>query len=181
MIDYPALESAADALVAAFDVKTPPVPIDTMMMTPRPGMWPKIDLSQLTLSFTARGDRFAPRISIARMVVRQLVYTDWGKAQKLPELVGDDPSAIAEFGRMVLMPMSLIEKMPVKEQTAIGVAMSFMVPEDDAEARLNIRSAKKQEEKPDTQPDVKPDIKLEVNSAEKSEATESESEGKAES
>lgn len=142
MTDYAALESAADALIAAFDVTSPPVPIDTMMITPRPGMWPKIDLSQLTLSFTSRGDRFAPRISIARLVVRQLVYTDWGKVHRLPELVGDDPTRIAEFGRMVLMPLSLIEKLPAKEQTPIGVAMTFMVPEDDAEARLNLRPAK---------------------------------------
>lgn len=146
MTDYPALESAADALVTAFDVKTPPVPIDTMMMTPRPGMWPKIDLSQLTLSFTARGDRFAPRISIARLVVRQLVYTDWGKEHKLPELIGDNPVTIADFGRMVLMPLSLVDQLPPKEQTAIGVAMTFMVPEDDAEARLNLRLPKKQED-----------------------------------
>lgn len=142
MIDYPALESAADELVAAFEVATPPVPIDTMMMTPRPGMWPKIDLSQLTLSFTARGDRFAPRISIARLVVRQLVNTDWGKGHNLPELIGDDPAHIAEFGRMILMPLSLIEQLPAKDQTPIGVAMTFMVPEDDAEARLNIRPQK---------------------------------------
>ena len=113
-----------------------------MMMTPRPGMWPKIDLNQLTLSFTARGDRFAPRISIARLVVRQLVHTEWGKAHDLPDLVGDDPTRIAEFGRMVLMPLCLIEKLPVKEQTPINIAMTFMVPEDDAEARLNLRPAK---------------------------------------
>lgn len=142
MTEYAALEDAADALIAAFDVITPPVPIDTMMVTPRPGMWPKIDLSQLTLSFTSRGDRFAPRISVARLVVRQLVYTDWGKQNRLPELVGDDPSKIIDFGRMILMPRSLIDKMPVKEQTPIGVAMSFMVPEDDAEARLKLRSLK---------------------------------------
>jgi hypothetical protein len=142
MTEYAALEDAADALIAAFDVITPPVPIDTMMVTPRPGMWPKIDLSQLTLSFTSRGDRFAPRISVARLVVRQLVYTDWGKQNRLPELVGDDPSKIIDFGRMILMPRSLIDKMPAKEQTPIGVAMSFMVPEDDAEARLKLRSLK---------------------------------------
>lgn len=145
MTDYAALESIADELIAAFDVATPPVPIDTMMMTPRPGMWPKIDLSQLTLSFTSRGDRFAPRISIARLVVRQLVYTEWGKAHRLPELVGDDPTAIAEFGRIILMPQSLIDKMPPREQNPIGVAMSFMVPEDDAELRLNLRPAKPKE------------------------------------
>lgn len=142
MTNYAALESVANVLVAAFDVTTPPVPIDTMMMTPRPGMWPKIDLSQLTLSFTARGDRFAPRISIARLVVRQLVHTEWGKAHDLPDLIGDDPARIADFGRMVLMPLSLVEKLAVKEQNPISVAMTFMVPEDDAEARLNLRPAK---------------------------------------
>ncbi len=142
MTEFAALEDAADALIAAFEVTTPPVPIDTIMVTPRPGMWPKIDLSQLTLSFTARGDRFAPRISVARLVVRQLVYTDWGKQHRLPELVGDDPSRIIDFGRMILMPRSLIDAMPAKEQTPIGVAMSFMVPEDDAEARLKLRTLK---------------------------------------
>ena len=105
-------------------------------------MWPKIDLSQLTLSFTSRGDRFAPRISVARLVVRQLVYTEWGKQHRLPELVGDDSSKIIDFGRMILMPRSLIDGMPAKEQTPIGVAMSFMVPEDDAEARLKLRTLK---------------------------------------
>lgn len=138
MTEYEALEDAADALIAAFDITTPPVPIDTMMMTPRAGMWPKIDLSQLTLSFTARGDRFAPRISIARLIVRHLIQTEWGQAHNLHQLIGDDPSRIIDFGRMVLMPRALLNQMTDKDQTPINVSMAFMVPEDDAEARLNL-------------------------------------------
>ncbi|MFZ2879789.1 MAG: hypothetical protein WA009_09665, partial [Phototrophicaceae bacterium] len=100
---FPELEAAADALIVEFGVTSPPVPIDTIMMTPKPGMWPKIDLGQLTLSFTSRGDRFAPRISIARLVVRQVVHTEWGIQHKLPDLVGYEPDRIADYARMVLM------------------------------------------------------------------------------
>ena len=112
------------------------------MMTPKPGMWPKIDLGQLTLSFTSRGDRFAPRISIARLVVRQVVHTEWGIQHKLPDLVGYEPDRIADYARMVLMPWSLIEKLPERDRNPIGIAMAFMVPEDDAELRLNLRTDK---------------------------------------
>lgn len=139
---FPELEAAADALIVEFGVTSPPVPIDTIMMTPKPGMWPKIDLGQLTLSFTSRGDRFAPQISIARLVVRQVVHTEWGIQHKLPDLVGYEPDRIADYARMVLMPWSLIEKLPERDRNPIGIAMAFMVPEDDAELRLNLRTDK---------------------------------------
>ncbi|NOG48894.1 MAG: hypothetical protein HND48_05130 [Chloroflexi bacterium] len=139
---FPELEAAADALIVEFGVTSPPVPIDTIMMTPKPGMWPKIDLGRSTLSFTSRGDRFAPRISIARLVVRQVVHTEWGIQHKLPRPRRLRTRPYRRLRAYGVDAVVVDRKLPERDRNPIGIAMAFMVPEDDAELRLNLRTDK---------------------------------------
>lgn len=138
MIDLNALEQAADAFIAAFKITEPPVPVDELLNRPQPGMWERVDLSQLTMSFAIRGDRFAPRVSFAKLVVRQLVQTEWGAQHKLPELIGTNAEAVLAFARMILIPRAILDTIPKARWSPIEVASDFHVPEDDAEARLEM-------------------------------------------
>lgn len=132
------LAAAADALVTLFGITEPPVAIEMMMNNPRPGLWTHTDFSQLTFSFAIRGDRHAPRISMARMIVRLLIDTEFGRKHRLSELIGISPERITEMARLVLVPDTLLSHLPPSEHNAIAVAMTFMIPEDDAEARLSM-------------------------------------------
>jgi hypothetical protein len=132
------LAAVADALVALFEITEPPVPVEMMMNNPRPGLWTHTDFSQLTFSFAIRGDRHAPRISMARMIVRLMIDTEFGRKYRLPELIGISPERITEMARLILVPDILLNHLPQSEHNAIAVAMTFMIPEDDAEARLGV-------------------------------------------
>ncbi len=136
MTDYALLEQAADAFIADFAITAPPIPVDELLNRPLPGMWEKVDLSQLTLSFSVRGDRYAPRVSIAKLLVRQLIASPWGARYQLPELIGQDSALMLAFTRMILVPRVLLQKMPHARWHPVEIASDFFVPEDDAEGRL---------------------------------------------
>ncbi|MCU0476828.1 MAG: hypothetical protein MUC99_12095 [Anaerolineae bacterium] len=134
------LEQIADEFTAAFGFTAPPIQIDETLNRPHPGMWEKVDLSQLTLSFSVRGDRYAPRVSFSKLVVRQLIPTPWGVERGLPELIGQDANLLLAFARMLLVPRALLNGLPKSRWNPVEVAGDFHVPEDDAEARLELLS-----------------------------------------
>lgn len=136
MTDYAQLEHAADQFITDYGITAPPIPVDDLLNKPLPGMWEKVDLSQLTLSFSVRGDRYAPRVSIAKLLVRQLINSPWGVQYQLPTLIGQDNDKILTFTRMLLMPRVLLNTLPQARLHPVEVASDFLVPEDDAEARL---------------------------------------------
>lgn len=136
MNDFTQLEQAADDFIMDYGITNGPIPVDDLLNKPLPGMWEKVDLSQLTLSFSVRGDRYAPRVSIAKLLVRQLINSPWGAQHNLPELIGQDNDQILKFTRMLLMPRVLLDKIPHARWHPVEIASDFLVPEDDAEARL---------------------------------------------
>lgn len=136
MTDYAQLEQAADDFITDYGIMTGPIPVDDLLNKPLPGMWEKVDLSQLTLSFSVRGDRYAPRVSIAKLLVRQLIGSNWGVQHQLPELINSDNERLLMFTRMILMPRVLLNKIPHGRWHPVEIASDFLVPEDDAEARL---------------------------------------------
>jgi hypothetical protein len=139
MTDYLAqLEQVAEEFVSVFGVTQPPVAVDEILNKPLDGMWDKVDLSQLTLSFSVRGDRYAPRVSFAKLVVRQLVPTPWGVERGLPDLVGQDSKRILALALMLLVPRSLLNQIPRARWNPVEVANDFWIPEDDAETRLDL-------------------------------------------
>jgi len=136
MTDYALLEQAIDDFITEYAITAPPIAVDEILNKPLPGMWDKVDLSQLTLSFSVRGDRYAPRVSIAKLLVRQLINSPWGVQRNLPELIGQDAAVILAFTRMLLVPRVLLQKMPQASWHPVEIASDFFVPEDDAEGRL---------------------------------------------
>jgi len=138
MTDYVQLEQVADAFIADYGITDAPIPVDDLLNRPLPGMWEKVDLSQLTLSFSVRGDRNAPRVSIAKLLVRQLINSPWGVQHDLPNLIGQDTAVMLAFTRMLLIPRVLLEKMPHNRWHPVEIASDFLVPEDDAESRLTL-------------------------------------------
>ena len=68
--DSQKLEAIVAELMAVYDVKLPPVPVEVMLARPREGMWEEMDINQLTGGFLRLTDPFAPRMSMARMVGR---------------------------------------------------------------------------------------------------------------
>lgn len=139
MTDYLAkLEHIAEEFIDAFGVTQPPVAVDEILNKPMEGMWDKVDLSQLTLSFSVRGDRYAPRVSFAKLIVRQLASSPWGVERGLPDLIGQDSKRVLALALMLLVPRSLLNQIPRTRWNPVEVANDFLIPEDDAETRLDL-------------------------------------------
>lgn len=129
------LELVASELVKAFDVKAAPVPVESMLQKPLPGMWGEINVSQLTGSFLSIRDPYSPRISMARLLARHVINSDWGTQRKLAEVIGNDEDVRA-FARMLIMPKELVESLASGARNPVAMSMIFEVPEEDAQKRL---------------------------------------------
>lgn len=129
------LEAITDKLIDIFEVKSPPVPIETILQSPRNDMWDMVDVTQLSGTFRAFTDPFSPRMSLARMLARHVVNCDWGTANNLPQIVKTEDDMRA-FARMLTMPLSLISNLSVAAKNPTAMAMQFEVPEEDARLRL---------------------------------------------
>jgi hypothetical protein len=129
------LEVIASNLMKAFDVKAPPVPVESMLQKPMPGMWGEINVSQLTGSFLSVREPYSPRISMARLLARHVINCNWGQEQGLPGLITSDED-VRVFARMLVMPKEMIEMMTSGARNPVAMSMHFEVPEDEAQKRL---------------------------------------------
>jgi hypothetical protein len=129
------LEAAASELVKAFDVKAPPVPVESMLQKPMPGMWQEMNVSQLTGSFLSVRDPYSPRVSMARLLARHAINCEWGQQRKLLEIIRSDED-VRTFARMVIMPREMIDLLTTGARNPVAMSMHFEVPEDDAQHRL---------------------------------------------
>ncbi|MCU0496597.1 MAG: hypothetical protein MUF87_04500 [Anaerolineae bacterium] len=132
---YGQLESIANELMKEFDIKVAPVPVESMLRDPKPGMWSSMNLNQLTGSFFSIRDQYSPRMSMARLIARLLINTEWGQQRELSKLITDEDSLRA-FARMVIMPKSLLQTLSSGAKNAVTIRMNFEVPEEDAQQRL---------------------------------------------
>jgi hypothetical protein len=132
-MNQPKIEQAIDEILLAFDVDAPPVPVETMLQRPREGMWSSFDLAEMSASFLSLSDRFAPRMSVVRLLARNIARSQWGVERGLDALA-DDPDVLRAFARAIIMPQSMLDKLDAV--TVATVSNVFEVPESDAEQRL---------------------------------------------
>lgn len=127
------MENAVEEILVAFDVDQPPVPVELMLRNPRDGMWDGFDLTELSTTFLTLSDRFAPRMSVVRLLARNIARSVWGQERELTEIL-DDGDLVKYFARAIVMPASMVAAF--ENRTPAAVSVRFEVPEQDAEIRL---------------------------------------------
>ena len=135
MSNRKALDAVASELVKAFDVKIPPVPVESMLQRPPDGMWKELDVRKLSGTFLNIRDIYSPRMSLCRLLVRHIINSEWGKERQLHELIKAEDH-VHRFARMILMPQEMINALSPGARNPIAVSMQFEVPEDEARLRL---------------------------------------------
>lgn len=128
-------ETAVNDLLVAFDVTTPPVPVEIMLQRPKAGMWKQINLSELSVAFINVKQVHSPRMSIARLLVRYICRSDWGDKHHIAPLITDD-GMLKAFARSLLMPRSMLDGMLDSQRVPMTISARFEVPEEDARLRL---------------------------------------------
>jgi hypothetical protein len=128
------LEAVANELIDIFEIKSPPVPIENILQHPKPDMWNKVDITKLSSGFLMR-DAHSPRMSLARLLVRHIVLSHWGRDRNVHELIRSEED-IHTFARMLMMPQKMIAVLSSGARTAVTMAFHFEVPEQEARLRL---------------------------------------------
>ncbi len=129
------IEAGVADLMAAFDVTGPPVPVEIMLQRPKAGMWKEINLSELSTAFINIKQRYSPRMSVARLLARNVCRSEWGTSRRL-DTVGGTDDGLRALARAILMPRSMVDSLAPGSRTPIAMSMRFEVPEDDARQRL---------------------------------------------
>jgi len=131
------IDKGVDDILTAFDVDTPPVPVELMLQRPREGLWQEIDLSEMSATFLNLRDRYAPRMSAVRLLARSVIRSEWGQARGLAQLGEENPDNVNLLARAIIIPRQLLDVMGddiTLDKTT--VSLHFEVPEADAELRL---------------------------------------------
>jgi len=134
-VSHDILEQTAQDILAIFDIYAPPIPIETMLQRPRSGLWEAVDPTQLSGGFMSLKEKFSPRMSLARLLVRHVATSEWGRERGLFEMM-QQPDMIQAFARMIIMPREMILSMSPRDQNPTTIGVEFEVPESDAELRL---------------------------------------------
>lgn len=135
MDDLKQLEAITAELLEAFEISAPPVPIESMLQRPRAGMWEEVDINQLSGSFLSIKEQFSPRMSLARLLVRHIASSPWGRERGLMRLLKSD-ELIRTFARMLVMPHDMVVALSGGARNPMTMSMHFEVPEEDARVRL---------------------------------------------
>ena len=130
------LEKIASELIQTYGITEPPVPVESMLKNPKGNMWKEVDVNQLSGSFLVIKDRFSPRMSMARLLVRHVAISDWGRERELQSMFIADEKLIRAFARMLVMPMDMMTSLSNSARSASMISARFEVPEDDARQRL---------------------------------------------
>src|SRR5258706_11661696 len=101
------IEVAIVDLMNAFDVTEPPVPVEIMVQRPKAGMWKEVNLSELSTAFISVKQRYSPRMSVGRLLARNVCRSEWGIARNL-EALGSDEDTVRLFARAILMPRAML-------------------------------------------------------------------------
>lgn len=134
-MDFEKLEEIAEEICEAFEAFAPPIPVELMLQQPPESMWDEIDVAQLSGSFLSIKERYSPRMSLARLLVRHIAASDWGKERSLDKILGDT-ELLNAFARMLLMPKEMINGLTTAMKTPQSISIRFEVPESDAKDRL---------------------------------------------
>lgn len=134
MSDMNLLESIATEVMETFDIKSPPIPIESMLQHPKPDMWQEVDIKILSGGFLVK-DLYSPRMSLARLLARHIASSEWGKNHQLQEILKDE-DLIYAFARMLIMPIEMVKALSSGARAPTTMSFHFEVPEEDARIRL---------------------------------------------
>ena len=139
MTDLSHLETVASELIRIFEINSPPVPIEIMLQRPKPDMWREVDITELSVGFLKGGGHYSPRMSLARLLARHVVHSDWGESRGLKDILKnkDGEETLRAFARMLIMPMEMVKALTASARIPITMSMHFEVPEDDVKERLD--------------------------------------------
>lgn len=129
------LETVAQQLITLYDVQAPPVPVESMLQKPKQNMWQEMDITQISGGFLRVDDTYSPRMSMARLLARHIVFSQWGKSHGLAALEGNDEQ-IHTFARMLIMPRSMVDALSAGAKSPPTMRLHFEVPEEEAQQRL---------------------------------------------
>lgn len=138
MTDWDYLESLVGSLLELYEITAPPIPLEKMLQTARAGLWETFDLSELSTGFFSPmnfTNPYAPRVSMARMIGRKLLDSEWGRERALSDRIRNDGD-INVLARILMMPRHMIEALPPANRTPEVLSDYFEVPKSDAELRL---------------------------------------------
>jgi hypothetical protein len=132
------LEAVASELIESFEITSPPIPIEIMLQRPKPDMWHEVDITELSVGFLRAGGHFSPRMSLARLLARHVIQSEWGEQRGLREHFKDDrdESLLRAFARMLIMPAGMVRMLSESARTPLTMSIHFEVPEDDARQRI---------------------------------------------
>jgi hypothetical protein len=136
VVNHDDLERIAQEIMDIFEIFAPPVPIELMLQHPRNGMWEQVDPTQLSGSFLSIKDRYSPRMSLTRLLVRHVASSDWGKERGLFALLKDQDQ-LAAFARMIIMPRDMVQGLTANQRNPETMSTYFEVPREDVEIRLD--------------------------------------------
>jgi hypothetical protein len=132
---YEHLEQTVNLILDAFDIDEPPVPVELMLRRPREGLWPEVDLAELSASFLDLSDRYSPRMSVVRLLSRHIARCPWGQEHQLQQLL-TDKDLVNRFARAIIMPRELLLNAMKDKPALAAIGSRFEVPEVDLEQRL---------------------------------------------
>ncbi|PJF28367.1 MAG: hypothetical protein CUN53_00585 [Phototrophicales bacterium] len=135
MNEWHTLELIAEEVIKAFEINAPPIPIEKMLQHPKPDMWEDLDISQISVNFLKVTNYYSPRMSLARLLARQLCASRWGSRLGLDAIWGNEIK-LHRFTRMLVMPSSMITELTLTARTPSIMSVHFEVPLDDARLRL---------------------------------------------
>lgn len=129
------LDAIATKIIDEFEINTPPIPIETILQNPKPNMWAEVNVSQLTGSFLSVKEQYGPRMSLARMLARHILNSQWGEDHQLTTLINSE-EMLQAFARMLIMPRDMIDSLSNSSRNPVAMSMHFEVTESEAHARL---------------------------------------------
>ena len=124
------IENAVHAMLEAFDVDAPPVPVDTMLQDPHEGLWEEVNVAEMSATFLSLHDRYSPRMSVVRLLARHVIRSAWGVEHGL-EVVRTDVEYLHRFARAIVIPRQLFEEAGIDPSDIGEISDCFEVPESD--------------------------------------------------
>ncbi len=135
MVNLEQIENVSSELIAIFQVEFPPVPLEIMLQHPFPDMWEEVEISLASGSFMILNDPYRPRMSLARLLAREIVGCNWGIERGLLPYKDDKPALIT-LARAVTMPKSMVLKLDPAARVPGVMSDYFEVPIKDVIRRL---------------------------------------------
>ncbi len=140
MADFALLEKIASELIELFEVEAPPIPVEFMLQHPFPDMWEEVDISLASGSFMILDDPYRPRMSLARMLAKEVFTCNWGIERGLLPHQNDKPM-ISAMARSLTMPKRMVMALAPSARVPELMSDYFEVPKKEAARRLDeIRS-----------------------------------------